>query len=55
VRQIVQAQAGWFSPFSRVLEFYQPGVDPPATMGFDRCRRQTVMAQSDKRAVAIRL
>src|SRR5262249_23604253 len=55
VRQIAQAENGWFPPFSRIFQLYQSGFDPTATMGFGRFRRELVMAQTNHRAVAIRL
>ena len=53
MRQIAQAETGWFPPFSRIPELYQTGFDPTATIGFDRSRQEPVRAFSFATATAV--
>src|SRR6516164_2974720 len=53
--KIAQAHPGRRTPFGRILELGQSGQDPTAAVRFDGGQWQSVVAQPDECAIAVRL
>src|ERR1700694_1617459 len=51
---VAEAEAGWRTPVGGVLEFDESGIGPATAMRFECGPRQSVVAELDQRASAVR-